>query len=468
MKILIIDDDPLTRTLLTQLLGEHHYAVDAAADGQTGLALTRTWEYDLVLLDLIMPVTDGITTCRHLRSSGYDRPILLLTAKTDNDAIVHGLDAGADDYVTKPFDPNPLLARIRALLRRGQLRNPSPVLRWHQLCLDPATQNVSFKGQPVLLTPKEFVLLELFLRNPQRVFSRSAILDHVWALDVAPSESAVTNLIKDLRQKLRRAGVVENLIETVYGLGYRLKRSDPELALPKLDRESILAGMVEPDLTADSPDPKTEAEPLGLGRLQQVLDKVRPMVLQQVEVLHHTLTALELDPQSIDLRQQATRTAHTLAGNLGTVGYNQASLLARAIEHYLERQSPILDWGYLHNLMTQLQQTVRKPVNQSASTVLQRVNQLEQLLQQRRGTLDWRQACQQAHQLADDLSAIGYSQASLLMKTMAYYLTREKVTIDATYLQSLIDQLRQTIGKPVRGSTESPGSSLEDDQLQRV
>jgi DNA-binding response OmpR family regulator len=148
----------------------------------------------------------------------------MLTAKDSSSSQVSGLDAGADDYVVKPYKLEELLARIRALLRRG---NPSlpPVLEWEGLCLDPNTCQVSYNDKPIKLTPKEYRLLELFLRNGNRVLSRSVILENLWSFEEPPEEDAIKALIKRLRQKLKRAGTSNDFIETVYGLGYRLKQN---------------------------------------------------------------------------------------------------------------------------------------------------------------------------------------------------------------------------------------------------
>ncbi|XZF66236.1 MAG: response regulator transcription factor [Gloeotrichia echinulata DVL01] len=203
-------------------LTANRYAVDLASDGQLAWELLMHWEYDLILLDVLIPKLDGISLCRQLRSLGNQTPILMLTAQNSNENVIAGLDAGADDYVIKPFNPNQLLARIRALLRRGSSVT-APVLSWGYLCLDPTLMHVTYKQQEITFRPKEYALLELFLRNRERIFSRNSIIDRLWSLDQSPSEAAVTTLIKDLRSRLKSAGITEEVIETVHGLGYRLK-----------------------------------------------------------------------------------------------------------------------------------------------------------------------------------------------------------------------------------------------------
>jgi DNA-binding response OmpR family regulator len=223
MRILLVEDDERIAIALSETLRDRQYLVDVATDGEAGWELIEVIPYDLILLDVMLPKLDGIGLCQRLRRARYMTPVLLLTARdTSNDKVI-GLDAGADDYVVKPFDLAELTARIRALLRRGNVSLP-PVLEWGQLCLDPNSCEVSYAGHRLHLTPKEYKILELFLRNSRRVLSRSAILDHLWSYEDPPGQEAVKVHIKDLRKKLKIVGAPPDFIETVYGLGYRLKQ----------------------------------------------------------------------------------------------------------------------------------------------------------------------------------------------------------------------------------------------------
>lgn len=224
MRILLVEDDEVLVEALSESLIDHHYAVDIATDGKAGWEFIEAATYDLILLDVMLPKLDGISLCQRLRSQGYHLPVLMLTARDTNTDKVMGLDAGADDYVVKPFDLLELLARIRALLRRGNVSLP-PVLCWGKLQLDPGTCEVVYDGQPLHLRPKEYSLLELFLRSGQRLLSRSAILEHLWSFEEPPGEETVKAHLKEVRQKLRAVGAPADLIETVYGLGYRLKHN---------------------------------------------------------------------------------------------------------------------------------------------------------------------------------------------------------------------------------------------------
>jgi len=222
VKILLVEDDCRIAGALAEALSDQNYAVDLAADGEIGWDLLEAFDYNLILLDVMLPRLNGLTFCQRLRATGRQTPVLMLTARDGSSDKVLGLDAGADDYVVKPFDLKELLARIRALLRRGNASLP-PVLIWQALQLNPATCEVSYDSQNINLTPKEYGLLELFLRSGRRTLSRSTILAQVWASEETPGEETVKVHLRSLRQKLATAGAPLDLIETVYGLGYRLK-----------------------------------------------------------------------------------------------------------------------------------------------------------------------------------------------------------------------------------------------------
>ena len=221
MKILVVEDDEIISDAIVEYLSDQHYAVEAAYDGKSAWDLLEVFTYDLILLDVMLPEMDGITLCRKLRNQGMDIPILMLTARDTLDNKIEGLDAGADDYLVKPFELEELSARIRALLRRGGATT-APILTWGKLSLDPSTCEVFFDEKELALSPKEYKLLEFFLRNGRRVFSRAQILEHLWSFEQVPEEATVKAHIRGLRQKLESVGAPSNLIETVYGLGYRL------------------------------------------------------------------------------------------------------------------------------------------------------------------------------------------------------------------------------------------------------
>jgi DNA-binding response OmpR family regulator len=224
MRILIVEDDDRIAKPLAEDLRHQHHVVEIAADGLEGWEYTQAIAYDLILLDIMLPKLDGISLCKQLRQSQYNALILMLTAKdTTSDKII-GLDAGADDYLVKPFDLEELAARIRALCRRSTETKP-PILTYGKLQLDPASNEVKYDGQVLILTPKEYMILELFMRHCDRVFSRSEILDKLWEIDklVSAGDFTVRTHITNLRHKLKDVGMSEDCIETVYGIGYRLR-----------------------------------------------------------------------------------------------------------------------------------------------------------------------------------------------------------------------------------------------------
>ncbi|HEY9638935.1 MAG TPA: response regulator [Coleofasciculaceae cyanobacterium] len=317
MRILLTEDDELIIKSLAKALTDQHYTVDVATDGQVGWELLESFTYDLILLDVGLPKLDGISLCRRLRSQGNQTPILLLTARDSSTSRVMGLDAGADDYVAKPFDLQELLARIRALLRRGGAALP-PLLEWRNLQLDPSTCEVACNGQPLHLTPKEYGLLELFLRNSHRIFSCSALIDHLWSFEEPPTEETVRSHVKGLRQKLKAAAVADDPLETVYGIGYRLKPAE-------------LEGRVEEERAKVRPLKSKIVEQVG-GEAAYVWGRAKESFNRRVAVVERAVTLLLQDQLSEDLRQQAEQEAHKLAGSLGMYGSDEGSRLAQAIE----------------------------------------------------------------------------------------------------------------------------------------
>ena len=221
MRILLVEDDLRLAETLAEALSDQLYTVDIAANGLLAWDYFKNLDYDLVLLDVMLPGLDGITLCQQLRSQGYRMPILMITARDTVSDKITGLDAGADDYIVKPVDLGELLARIRALLRRGGTTS-QPILEWGAIKLDPSTYEVSYANTNLSLTRKEYSILELLIRNGRRVLSRSVIIDHIWKLESPPEEDTVKVHVRSLRQKLRAVGAPDDFIETLHGVGYRL------------------------------------------------------------------------------------------------------------------------------------------------------------------------------------------------------------------------------------------------------
>ncbi|MBD2384197.1 response regulator [Cylindrospermum sp. FACHB-282] len=331
MKILLVEDDSITSEILANLLTAHQYQVSLATDGQMALELIEEFEYDLVILDIIIPKIDGISLCKQLRKQGYETPILLLTAKDKVTEKISGLEAGADDYVTKPFNLEELLARVSALLRRRKYLNHQEII-WENIHFDSVNSRVTYGTQLLHLTPKEYWLLELFLLNPKRIFSRQAILDRLWDFSESPSEGTVSTHIKSLRQKLKAVGA-ENPIETVYGLGYRLKTPS----------ESCHCSLSSISNIKD--DTKQKAQTITSG----VWKKFQTQYTEQARKLAQIITVLSSKKSDLEVQHQAEEIAHKLAGALGIFGLVNASQQARKLELLL--QQTVLDTMHIQQAM---------------------------------------------------------------------------------------------------------------------
>ena len=316
MRILLVDDDEQLMEVLADKLIEQRYAVDIANTGEMGWEFLLLFDFDLVVLDWMLPDIDGVKLCQQIRNEGYKMSILLLTARDRQNDKVLALDSGADDYVVKPFDFDELTARIRALLRR-EINVSSPVLEWGDLNLDPKTHEVYHRGQIVPLTPKEYGAIELFMRHPQQVFSPRAIIDNLWAGEDPPGEEAVRTHIKGLRQKLKAAGMAKDTIKTVYGVGYRLKSDDARAKDKSLDTSSQM-----PEKSAS---------------INQIWLKFKNLAFQRLADLENFAVALADKSPNNQLHQQARSSAHKLAGSLGCFGFPEGSRIARQIETLLNR-----------------------------------------------------------------------------------------------------------------------------------
>lgn len=224
MRILVVEDNARIAAFLCKGLAEEGYQVESAADGDEALVRAVEERYDAAIVDVMLPGRSGIELVRELRASGRDFPILMLTARDRTDDKIEGLDAGADDYLTKPFDFTELTARLRALLRRSGGVSP-PILRAGEVELNPSTREVKRSGEQVQLTPKEYALLEYLLRNVNRPLSRATLMDHVWGIRFDPGTNIVDVFINSLRNKLDPE---RELIETIRGVGYRIRTDEGE------------------------------------------------------------------------------------------------------------------------------------------------------------------------------------------------------------------------------------------------
>ena len=220
MRLLIIEDEIRLNNIIKKGLVEDGFAVDQAYDGEEGQYLASSENYDLIILDLMLPKINGIEICTNLRKKGNKTPIIILTAKSTTEDKIVGLDSGADDYITKPFSFKELKSRAHALIRRS-LKDPSPVLEVDGLSLNPLSHVVIRNKKKIKLTPKEFAILELLMRNKSEVITRTKIIEHVWDYNFDGMSNIVDVLIVTLRKKINN-GYKNKLIKTVHGVGYTI------------------------------------------------------------------------------------------------------------------------------------------------------------------------------------------------------------------------------------------------------
>ncbi len=322
MRILLIDNDKTLIDLLQRILTEQNYVIDAVTDGEQGWIYGSTYSYDLIILDWSLPKLDGVSLCKRFRASDYDMPILLLTARNSSQDKVQGLDAGADDYLCKPFDTEELAARIRALLRRLNSDFLS-VLSWGNIKLDPCSGEVTYKDQLLSLTAKEYGLLELFLRHPQEVLSIEEIIESLWSSTEYPAEATVRSHLRRLRKKLKKAGLTEDPIATLQGRGYCLK--------------SLSRGKnIEETTSSIQPESHTSKRSQHLAALTTAWERYQYKSNQQLANLDSAIKALHQGKLETGDRLSAMATAHSLAGNLGLFGFEGSSQLAKKIEQLLQ------------------------------------------------------------------------------------------------------------------------------------
>ncbi|WP_448572191.1 response regulator [Trichothermofontia sp.] len=361
MRILLIDDDETLTQAIAAVLAPQQHLIDIATDGQAGWELATLVAYDLLLLDVMLPKLDGISLCRQLRQRQNQVPILMMTARDTSTDKVMGLDAGADDYLVKPFDLDELAARVRALLRRGG-NTAQPAITWAGLCLDPKAGSVTYCDRPLQLSPKEYALLELLLRNPQRLFSRSAILDHLWSFDEPPGEDTVKAHVKGLRHKLKAAGASADLIETVYGRGYRLNATYGPAKLAGQSNEPVTPApaLADPPNHRGAEHSPSTAAAQTRAAVAKIWQRTKLINLERLGLIEQAITALQLGQIEAELHQQAQQAAHKLVGSLGTFGFTEGSTLARQLENHLSRVSPNTEQDALSTAVPGLTQQARR------------------------------------------------------------------------------------------------------------
>lgn len=323
MKILLVDDDTEIVQLISRRLKQDNYVVEVATDGQYAVDLAETSTYGLILLDLMLPKLNGIEVCEALRNTGDATPVLMLTGEDGTSTKVMGLDAGADDYLVKPFELDELTARVRALLRRNSAM-ASTLLSYGPLQFDPSSQSLSCFENQLRLRPKELAILELLLRYPTQVFSTDVILERLWDLAECPGKATVKAHIRSLRKRLAEAGV-QDVIETLYGRGYRLNT----LFLKTCDRVASPQPAAEPTSTNQTVIEDTWEQVQSMiwhrfTRLETLVnDQLLPVAGEQAESRHD------------ETCKAAVAISHQLKGTLGSFGFQTAALQAKHIEALL-------------------------------------------------------------------------------------------------------------------------------------
>jgi len=368
MKILLVDDDSQVSELITRVLKLGNYSVDLAPTGEYAIDLLDVNSYALILLDLMLPHLTGVEVCQKLRAQGNTTPILMITGKDETCSKVQGLDAGADDYLVKPFEPDELTARIRALLRRNSDAS-APVLEYGGIQFEPVAQQLSYQGAPIPLRPKELAIAELMLRSPRRIFNQQAILDQLWNLADCPETSTVKTHVRSLRRALERAGV-HNLIETCYGQGYRLNQSfldNPTPSDSTVSQDELIQQPVSPD--GSQQRPLTAAQMVvrqTWERVQQTswlrLRHLQALVNSLQEISCQTSDASDWhNPQWIRHHRKALSVVHQLKGSLGSFGLHSATSQVQEIECLLSSLTSTAnpDFQSIQNQMRQLQETFR-------------------------------------------------------------------------------------------------------------
>lgn len=373
MRILLIEDDERLSLILVNILGKQNYLIDVVKNSEEALQFLDTFSYDLLLVDIVLPGLDGITFCQQLRCRGVNLPLLLLTARDETTDKVKGLDAGADDYLVKPFSLDELCARIRALLRR---RN-APILseiKWGNLCLILHSNTVTYRDVLLQLTAKEYALLELFIRYPRRVFTPDQLIERVWCFEYPPTESTIRSHIRGLRNKLKAAGGSASLIETVYGTGYRLNQIEeiPEVG-EKVSR-FVGAGLSvgKPALKISKTQGKSalktrksdkikDKESETLAGLAKSWRQFRLSIFEDIDFLKSAIANREA-LATTSLLPQAMTTAHNLVGLLGSLSLAQPAQICREIEKLLLEKNQLNpeEIFQVSNLIETLRQMLEK------------------------------------------------------------------------------------------------------------
>ena len=354
MKILLVEDDQRLGKLIKDYLMPESEQIDLISNGAEIRDQLAVNDYDILILDVMLPKKNGIDICRELRAENIDIAILFITAlNTQNDKI-RAFESGADDYLTKPFDFQELLLRVKALLRRDKKEEINS-LKWGDLVMIPIEKKVYFLEQELTLTPTEFKILQIFLQNPQQVFQTDNIIDQLWDLDKIPTNNTLRSHIKSLRRKFEQVGLGKDFIETVYGMGYKLKEPKKEL--------SSSSSISQQNASVDVNQKNSEQEPELKTLIDEIWQEHRGSIYRDCQKLMAYVQKKYI-PVKTD---EAIRIAHNLAGFLGTVGFEECSKIAKQIEIIIKENTYQLTYEKLtdqkivdqiHQLINSLQRNL--------------------------------------------------------------------------------------------------------------
>ncbi|MGP1383647.1 MAG: PAS domain S-box protein [Thainema sp.] len=335
MKVLVVEDELGVAQSLQHLLSHYHYAVDIAADAETGLQMSEAFAYDLAILDIALPGMDGLSLCQRLREQGLEMPVLLLTGQNcKSSQKAAALNVGADDYVSKPFDTEELMARIQALLRRHSA-NVQPILSWGALSVDPGSRRVTYGVHLLSPTPKEYAILELLLRNSQMALSAADIIDRVWDSADAPGDEVVRYHIKELRQKLKAAGAPKAFIQTVHGVGYRVNPLFSDHLANQVEKQPSLPQVAE--LTSVNEQLRQTLEELQMTSEQlRVQNKELQATRRELEQERHRYQDLfEFAPDGYLVTDRSGRIQAANQAAVTMLGMAASELTNRPLENFI-------------------------------------------------------------------------------------------------------------------------------------
>lgn len=346
MKILLVEDDQRLGKLIKEYLMPESEVIDVISNGAEIRDMLATNDYDILILDVMLPKKNGIDICRELRAENVNIGILFITALNSQTDKIKAFESGADDYLIKPFDFQELLLRVKALVRREN-KGGINSLKWGDLVMIPIEKKVYFLNEELTLTPTEFKILQIFLQYPQQVFKTDNIIDKLWDLDNIPTNNTLRSHIKSLRRKFEQVGLGKDFIETVYGMGYKLREAKKEWSITKSSAQQNKNGVNDKNHLE-----KEKLETL----IEEIWEENRSSIYQDCQKLRYYIKP----PNKVIDKNEAIRIAHNLAGFLGSVGFDKASQTAKEIEIFLQNNDDHLSNEKIVNKIIQLINNLEK------------------------------------------------------------------------------------------------------------